>query len=151
MCSNTGPIKDKVCIEQPMAYSNNPGHLLIFIIFHPQGAGASSRDFTTNLVRQCRAFSGALEIGKLKAPLFRGPKGAVDSNEWCITLIKSYYFSHSSFMLYASSSEPVLCIIVVHIYRKISNKRSCSDKRPPPYLDSKNDNFLDISQQHTSL
>ena len=67
-----------------MAYSNDSGHLLIFIIFRPRGAGAFSRVFTTNLVRQCRAFSGALEIGKLKAPLFPGPNGAVDSNDWCI-------------------------------------------------------------------
>ena len=58
-----------------MAYSNDLGHLLIFIIFHPRDAGAFSRDFTTNLVRLCRAFSGALKIGKLKAPLFPGPLG----------------------------------------------------------------------------
>ena len=32
--------------------------------------------FTTNVAPQCRAFSGALEIEKLKPPLFRGPKGA---------------------------------------------------------------------------
>ena len=69
-----------------MAYSNGSGHLLIFIIFRPRGAGAFSRDFTTNLARQCRAFNGALKIGKLKAPLFPGPKvRGVDSNGWCIT------------------------------------------------------------------
>ena len=60
------------------------GTILIFIIFRPRGAGAFSRDFTTNLVQQCRPHSGALKIGKLKAPLFPGPKGAVDSNDWCI-------------------------------------------------------------------
>ena len=38
-------------MEQPRAFSNNPGHLLIFIIFHLRGAGASSRDFTTKLDR----------------------------------------------------------------------------------------------------
>ena len=67
-----------------MAYSNDSGHLLIFITF--------SRDVITNLVPQCRAFSGALKIGKLKAPLFPGPKGAVDSNDWYI-IIASYIFS----------------------------------------------------------
>ena len=36
---------------------------------------AFSGDFTTNLARQCRAFSRALKIEKLKAPLFRGPRG----------------------------------------------------------------------------
>ena len=33
---------------------------------------------------QCRAFNRALEIEKLKAPLFRGPEGAGDTNDWCI-------------------------------------------------------------------
>ena len=33
-------------------------------------------DFTTNLARQCRAFSRALKIEKLKAPA---------TNDWCIT------------------------------------------------------------------
>ena len=38
------------------------------------------------LARQCRAFSRALKIEKLKAPLFRGPKGAGATNDWCIIL-----------------------------------------------------------------
>ena len=38
---------------------------------HPLGAGAFRRAFTTNVALQCRA----LEIEKLKAPLFHGPKG----------------------------------------------------------------------------
>ena len=41
-------------------------------------------DFTINLARQGRAFSRALKIEKLKAPLFRGPEGAGDTNDWCI-------------------------------------------------------------------
>ena len=45
------------------AYSNDLGHLLIVIIVS-QGAGAFSRDFTTNLAPQCRAFSRALKIEK---------------------------------------------------------------------------------------
>ena len=45
----------------------------------PGRAGAFSRDFTTSL-----AFSGALKIEKLKAPLIPGPKGAVDTNDLCI-------------------------------------------------------------------
>ena len=48
------------------------------------GAGPFSVDFTTNLARQCRAFSKALKIEKLKAPLIRGPKGAGATNDWCI-------------------------------------------------------------------
>ena len=35
-----------------------------------------SRDFTTILASHCRAYSRALEIEKLKAQLFHGPKGA---------------------------------------------------------------------------
>ena len=42
----------------------------------PGRAGAFSRDFTTILAPESRAFSGALEIEKLKAPLIPGPKGA---------------------------------------------------------------------------
>ena len=49
-----------------------------------QGAGAFSRDFTTNLTPQGRAFTGALKIEKLKTPLFPGPRGARDTNDWCI-------------------------------------------------------------------
>ena len=50
------------------------GGLLTGIMFY---------DFTTSL--ECRAFSMALKIEKLKAPLIPGPKGAVDTNDWCIT------------------------------------------------------------------
>ena len=58
-------------------YSNDSGQLLFFILIlsAPRGSGAFSGDFTTNLARQCRAFSRALKIEKLKAPLFRGPEG----------------------------------------------------------------------------
>ena len=41
----------------------------------PLGAGAFRKDFTTNVAPQCRA----LEIEKLKAPLFHGPEGAGDT------------------------------------------------------------------------
>ena len=57
-------------------YSNDSGQLLFFIlILSSPGAGAFSGDFTTNLARQCRAFSRALKNEKLKAPIFRGPEG----------------------------------------------------------------------------
>ena len=36
----------------------------------------------------CRAFSGALKIVKLKAPLIPSPEGAVDTNDWCIKLLE---------------------------------------------------------------
>ena len=49
----------------------------------PGRAGDFSRDFTTSLAPECRAFSGALKIEKLKAPLIPGPEGAVDTNDWC--------------------------------------------------------------------
>ena len=64
--------------------SNDSGRLLFFIIVSPGRAGAPSRDFTTILAPDCRAFSGALKIEKLKAPLVPGPKGAVDTNDWCV-------------------------------------------------------------------
>ena len=68
------------------SYSNDSGQLLFFIlILSAAGGGGFSGNFTTNLVRQCRAFSGALIIERLKAPLFRGPEGAGATNDWCIT------------------------------------------------------------------
>ena len=42
---------------------NDLGHLLIVIIVN-SGAGAFSRDFTTNLAPQCRAFNRALKNEK---------------------------------------------------------------------------------------
>ena len=38
--------------------------VLYFNFVSPRGAGAFSGDFTTNLARQCRAFSRALKIEK---------------------------------------------------------------------------------------
>ena len=60
--------------------------LLFHVIVSSWGAGAFSRGFTETLVRQCRAFSQALKIEKLKAPLYPGPGGAGDANDWCIKL-----------------------------------------------------------------
>lgn len=53
--------------------------------FSPRGAGTFTRDFTANLAPQCRAFTSALEIEKLKARLFPGPGGAGATSDWCIT------------------------------------------------------------------
>ena len=56
-------------------YSNDSGQLLYFILILSESrVGAFSRDFTTNLARQCKAFSRALKIEKPRysaAP--RGP------------------------------------------------------------------------------
>ena len=74
-------------------YSNDSGQLLFIILILSApggGAGAFSGDFTTNFARQCRAFSRALKIEKLKAPLFRGSEGAGATNDWCITLQQNY-------------------------------------------------------------
>ena len=90
------PTEDKVGPprDREKIYSNDSGQLLFFIlILSAPGAGAFSGDFTTNLSRQCRAFSRALKIGKLKAPLFRGPEGAGATNDWCITI---YLFFNSN-------------------------------------------------------
>ena len=66
-------------------FHQNNSQLLFHVIVSPWGAGAFSRGFTKILARQCRAFSQALKIEKLKAPLFPGPGGAGDANDWCIT------------------------------------------------------------------
>ena len=60
--------------------------VLNFNIVSLQAAWAFSED----LARQCRAFSRALKIEKLKAPLFPGPKRAGDTNDWCITDLPPY-------------------------------------------------------------
>ena len=84
----TEPTDDKIHVGPPHIgeniYSNDSGKLLFFIlIIRPTGAGVFSGDFTTNLARQCGAFSRALKlIEKLKAPLFRGPEGAGATNDW---------------------------------------------------------------------
>ena len=67
-------------------FHQNNSQLLFHVIVSPWGAGAFSKGFTKTLARQCRAFSRALKIEKLKAPLFPGPGGAGDANDWCITL-----------------------------------------------------------------
>ena len=59
---------------------HDSGLLLFFIIGSPGRAGAFRRDFTTILAPECRAF----KIEKLKTPLIPGPKGALDTNDWCI-------------------------------------------------------------------
>ena len=51
-------------------------------------AGAFSRDFTTSLAPECRA----LKIEKSKPPLIPGPEGAVDTNDWCISVGKRMAF-----------------------------------------------------------
>ena len=66
----------------------------------PGRAGALSRDFTTSLAPECKAFSGALKIEKLKAPLIPGPEGAVDTNDWCIRRVRQCsWFKHFYFTL----------------------------------------------------
>ena len=67
-------------------FHQSNSQLLFHVIVSPWGAGAFSRGFTKILARQCRAFSRALKIEKLKAPLFPGPGGAGDANDWCIIL-----------------------------------------------------------------
>ena len=57
-----------------------------FVVIHycrPPGAGAFSTDFTTNLATQCRAFSRALKIEKIKSSAIPWPEGAGDTNDWC--------------------------------------------------------------------
>ena len=65
-------------------FNQNSSQLLFHIMVSLRGAGAFSRDFTTTLAPRCRAFSWALKIEKLKVPLFPDPRGAGDTNDWCI-------------------------------------------------------------------
>ena len=76
-------------------FHQNNSQLLFHIIVSLWGAGAFSRDFTTNLARRCRAFTRALKNEKLKARPFPGPGGAGDTNDWCINakLISTFVFA----------------------------------------------------------
>ena len=62
-------------------FHQNNSQLLFHVIVSPWGAGAFSRGFTKTLAR---SFTRVLKIEKLKAPLFPGPGGAGDANDWCI-------------------------------------------------------------------
>ena len=79
-------------------FHQNNSQLLFHVIVSPWGAGAFSRALTKTLARQCRSFSRVLKIEKLKAPLFPGPGGAGDANDWCIM----ENFSDRAFWLDAS-------------------------------------------------
>ena len=71
----------------------------------PGRAGAFSRDFTLSLAPECRAFSGALKIEKLKAPLIPGPEGAVDTNEAVLTCTHNICFEQKIRKYHNFSSE----------------------------------------------
>ena len=51
-----------------------------------------SKDFTTNLNPECWAFSRALKIDKLKAPLLPSPIEAIDTIDWFMTPIIYLFF-----------------------------------------------------------
>ena len=96
------PTEDKVHVEPPRDRGNlfkrfRSVVVLYFNFVIPRRAGVFSGDFTINLARQRRAFSRALKIEKLKAPLFRGPEGAGATNDWCITakLICVFVFAYA--------------------------------------------------------
>ena len=75
----------------------------------PGRAGAYSRDFTTSLAPEGRAFSGALKMEKLKAPLILGPEGAVDTNDWCITLRLRQNEGHRAVNILVAETKEMRC------------------------------------------
>ena len=80
----------------------------------PLGAGAFCRVFTTNVSPQCRAFSRASEIKKLKALLFRGLEGAGDTNDWCIILVEQHH-EKTGFCIYEKTGMQVSCRVSVQL------------------------------------
>ena len=89
-------------------FHQNNSQLLFHVIVSPWGAGAFSRGFTKTLARQCRAFSRALKIEKLKAPLFPGPGGAGDANDWCITKPSFHGMDMSGWERSCNTLDPTL-------------------------------------------
>ena len=71
-------------MESRKVNSTLSGHLLFLIIVSPGRAGLFAGILPQFWPPECRAFSGAFKIEKLKAPLISGPKGAVDTNDLCI-------------------------------------------------------------------
>ena len=79
-----GPIEAKFHVEPKWDRGRKIIQIISVIRLHIVillGARAFCRAFATNVAPQCRAFSRALEIEKLKAPLFRGHEGAGDTND----------------------------------------------------------------------
>ena len=102
----TESIEDKVHVGPPDRGENLfKLFRLIVVLYFNFVPGAFSGDFTTNLARQCRAFSRALKIEKLKAPLFRGPEGAGATNDWCINVRSPWAF--------IAANMAVQCFILV--------------------------------------
>ena len=73
------------CHSLIFQFHQNNSQLLFYIIVCLRGARVFSWNFTTDRTPQCQAFSRALKIEKLKAPLFLGSRGAGDTIDWCIT------------------------------------------------------------------
>ena len=68
----TGPLEAKVFVKPPRNIGGKFIQMIMVIC-----SSSFSRDLTTNLSRQCRA----LKIEKLKAPLYPGPEGVMDTND----------------------------------------------------------------------
>ena len=76
----------------------------------PLGAGAFRRAFTTSMAPQCRAFSRAFEIEKLKAPLLRGPEGTVVQMTGALPKQCGRHFEFDTpFHCVLSKSNPLYC------------------------------------------
>ena len=69
-------------ISHIFQFHQNNSQLSFHISVTLRGTGAFSRDFTANLTPQGRAFTGALKLKNYK--LFPSPRGAGDTNDWCI-------------------------------------------------------------------
>ena len=59
-------------------------NIYCFSLLSGPGGGAFSRNFAINLHSHCRAFSGTLQSGMIKCPVFRVPVGAVVTNNWYV-------------------------------------------------------------------
>ena len=103
-------------------FHQNNSQLLFHIIVSLWGAGAFSRDFTTNLARRCPAFTRALKNEKLKAPPFPGPGGAGDTNDWCIT--PSILLTINQDVLKRSSFDPLYSLVKLSLKRNQSNREA---------------------------
>ena len=95
----TGPTEAKFHVAPPWDWGKDGKPIQIikliccYSLLSSPGPGTFSRGFATNLASH-RAFSSALKIEKLKAPLIPGSKGgggAGDTNDWWIHVSKGFF------------------------------------------------------------
>ena len=105
---------------KPISHIFSLEQLLAVVQYYcqPPESRAFSSESATNRTPQCRAFSRTLKTEMLNVPLFSGPRGAADTNDWCII-----NFHSSESLVYSCMQAPD----VLRIYIESSKTKYTSD------------------------